>query len=612
MAKVIKNSYICVLIQMFMKGFFKMLLASFVGTSFALIIAVFLFMGIIGSMVALSSSSVVAEVKPNSLIKINLSSIVSDYQEQDPMGSLSSMDFQSLNNKPMQLIDAVKAINEAALDPAVKLIYINAAETVIPLSNLEELRCALQNFREISGKPVVAYMNNLYTLSSYYIASVADKVYMNSDGTVMVSGVGANLFFLKDCLDWAGVDVQLIRHGKYKSAGEMFVANKISEANREQYESYFNSMWGVIASAVASSREVEIDRLDNLVHNLGLKNALSMLENKLVDDTLSLSGMEERLTTLMGVEKFKEVNMISLEEYASVTVKENLKAKERVALVYADGEIVLNGKGLSADKLVPIINDLRDDERVKAVVLRVNSPGGDAYAAELIRRALMELKSAKPLVVSMGEYAASGGYWISAQADKIYADCSTLTGSIGVFSIIPNLAPLAKRVGVNGTVVGTGSHVGMANLMRPLDKAEVDYMTEMVEDVYGKFVKIVANGRNMSVEAVDSIAQGRIWSGLNAQEIGLVDELGTLEDAIVYAADLAQIEGDYRLVRFPKQPTAMEALMEMFGAASSAAASVAALADNPQEAVQKIFGEALKNGKSTVYARVPFICNMIY
>ena len=350
MAKVIKNSYICVLIQMFMKGFFKMLLASFVGTSFALIIAVFLFMGIIGSMVALSSSSVVAEVKPNSLIKINLSSIVSDYQEQDPMGSLSSMDFQSLNNKPMQLIDAVKAINEAALDPAVKLIYINAAETVIPLSNLEELRCALQNFREISGKPVVAYMNNLYTLSSYYIASVADKVYMNSDGTVMVSGVGANLFFLKDCLDWAGVDVQLIRHGKYKSAGEMFVANKISEANREQYESYFNSMWGVIASAVASSREVEMDRLDNLVHNLGLKNALSMLENKLVDDTLSLSGMEERLTTLMGVEKFKEVNMISLEEYASVTVKENLKAKERVALVYADGEIVLNGKGLSADK----------------------------------------------------------------------------------------------------------------------------------------------------------------------------------------------------------------------------------------------------------------------
>lgn len=594
-----------------MKGFLKMLAAAFLGSAAALLIGVVIIFSILGSIMALANKP--AEIVPEStVLKINLSTPVIDYSEDDPLSRFNPMDMGSMGKSPIQLMQAVRAIAAAATDPAVKFIYINASDCAIDMGTLEELREALQSFRELSGKPVIAYINNLNELSSYYLATVADKIYMNSDGMAMVSGIGAHMFFLKDCLDAAGLEMQLIRHGKYKSAGEMFIANKISDANREQNEQLFQSLWSVIASAVASSREVEMDRFYDLVHNLKLTTAATLLDNKLVDDTLSLAGMEQKICGLLSVEEFNEVNMTSLEGYAQAKIKENFKAKERIAVLYANGEIVESGTGLASSDIVPIINNLKNDNAVKAVVLRVNSPGGDAHAAELIRRALMDLKAEKPLVVSMGEYAASGGYWISAQADKIYADGTTLTGSIGVFSLIPNASKLAGKLGVNATVIGTGPHVGMATPLKPLDAVEREYMQEMVEEVYDRFTTIVSQGRKMTKEHVDSLAQGRVWSGLDAMEVNLVDEVGTLSDAIAFAADLAGIENGYRIVQYPWAPTAMEALLKRFGAAEAAASKLSSLNDNPQEAVLEIFSEALNSKKPMVYARLPFICNMIY
>lgn len=594
-----------------MKGFLKMLAAAFLGSAAALLIGVMIIFSILGSIMALANKP--EEIVPEStVLKINLSTPVIDYSEDDPLSRFNPMDMGSMGKSPIQLMQAVRAIMAAAMDPAVKFIYINASDCAIDMGTLEELREALQSFRELSGKPVIAYINNLNELSSYYLATVADKIYMNSDGMAMVSGIGAHMFFLKDCLDAAGLEMQLIRHGKYKSAGEMFIANKISDANREQNEQLFQSLWSVIASAVASSREVEMDRFYDLVHNLKLTTAATLLDNKLVDDTLSLAGMEQKICGLLSVEEFNEVNMTSLEGYAQAKIKENFKAKERIAVLYANGEIVESGTGLASSDIVPIINKLKDDNAVKAVVLRVNSPGGDAHAAELIRRALMDLKAEKPLVVSMGEYAASGGYWISAQADKIYAESTTLTGSIGVFSLIPNASKLAGKLGVNATVIGTGPHVGMATPLKPLDAVEREYMQEMVEEVYDRFTTIVSQGRKMTKEHVDSLAQGRVWSGLDAMEVNLVDEVGTLSDAIAYAADLAGIENGYRIVQYPWAPTAMEALLKRFGAAEAAASKLSSLNDNPQEAVLEIFSEALNSKKPMVYARLPFICNMIY
>lgn len=594
-----------------MKGFLKMLAAAFLGSAAALLIGVMIIFSILGSIMALANKP--EEIVPEStVLKINLSTPVIDYSEDDPLSRFNPMDMGSMGKSPIQLMQAVRAITAAAMDPAVKFIYINASDCAIDMGTLEELREVLQSFRELSGKPVIAYINNLNELSSYYLATVADKIYMNSDGMAMVSGIGAHMFFLKDCLDAAGLEMQLIRHGKYKSAGEMFIANKISDANREQNEQLFQSLWSVIASAVASSREVEMDRFYDLVHNLKLTTAATLLDNKLVDDTLSLAGMEQKICGLLSVEEFNEVNMTSLEGYAQAKIKENLKAKERIAVLYANGEIVESGTGLASSDIVPIINKLKDDNAVKAVVLRVNSPGGDAHAAELIRRALMDLKAEKPLVVSMGEYAASGGYWISAQADKIYAESTTLTGSIGVFSLIPNASKLAGKLGVNATVIGTGPHVGMATPLKPLDAVEREYMQEMVEEVYDRFTTIVSQGRKMTKEHVDSLAQGRVWSGLDAMEVNLVDEVGTLSDAIAFAADLAGIENGYRIVQYPWAPTAMEALLKRFGAAEAAASKLSSLNDNPQEAVLEIFSEALNSKKPMVYARLPFICNMIY
>lgn len=594
-----------------MKGFLKMLAAAFLGSAAALLIGVMIIFSILGSIMALANKP--EEIVPEStVLKINLSTPVLDYSEDDPLSRFNPMDMGSMGKSPIQLMQAVRAITAAAMDPAVKFIYINASDCAIDMGTLEELREALQSFRELSGKPVIAYINNLNELSSYYLATVADKIYMNSDGMAMVSGIGAHMFFLKDCLDAAGLEMQLIRHGKYKSAGEMFIANKISDANREQNEQLFQSLWSVIASAVASSREVEMDRFYDLVHNLKLTTAATLLDNKLVDDTLSLAGMEQKICGLLSVEEFNEVNMTSLEGYAQAKIKENFKAKERIAVLYANGEIVESGTGLASSDIVPIINKLKDDNAVKAVVLRVNSPGGDAHAAELIRRALMDLKAEKPLVVSMGEYAASGGYWISAQADKIYAESTTLTGSIGVFSLIPNASKLAGKLGVNATVIGTGPHVGMATPLKPLDAVEREYMQEMVEEVYDRFTTIVSQGRKMTKEHVDSLAQGRVWSGIDAMEVNLVDEVGTLSDAIAFAADLAGIENGYRIVQYPWAPTAMEALLKRFGAAEAAASKLSSLNDNPQEAVLEIFSEALNIKKPMVYARLPFICNMIY
>ena len=468
------------------------------------------------------------------------------------------------------------------------------------LAYMEELRGALERFRT-SGKPVIAYGDN-FSFGGYYIASVADKIYADEFASNNILGVATSIIFLKDILDRFGVKMQLIRHGKYKSAGEQFIASDISEANREQNQAMVDALWQAAAGSICESREISLTDLDRMVNNLELNTAYDMLDAGLVDELCTVNGMEENLRTLAGAEKLKDVKMISLDKYIKARIKTNFKAKDKIAIIYADGQINPNGSdGITEDKFQPIIRDIRADSSIKAVVLRVNSPGGSVQPAEIIRTELELLQQEKPLIVSYGTMAASGGYWISAGADKIYSNSTTLTGSIGVFSMIPSLEKTFKDIAhVNPVTVRSHRHADMGSMTRSLDREETAAFQEQVEMIYDHFINIVAEGRGLTPERVDEIAQGRVWCGSEALGIDLVNEIGGLKDALDYAAVSAGLE-DYRIEAYPKVKNSLDKLMEGLNSAETA---IGAFSD-PEQLMQSLF-ESVKAEKG-IYARVPYI-----
>ena len=553
-----------------MKDFVKTIVAVICAFVILGILRGIFFLIMLGSM-ALSGSSTPAVPKTGGVLDLNLSSFTLGEQSQsEPAPSLSSMSFETIPT--VGICDAVTALQEAAVDPAIKFVFLRPDGALGGISQLEELRKALSAFRE-SGKPVLAYTETPGN-GSYFLASVADKVLMGNahGGTYTLLGLSSQSFFLKDLLDKLGVNVQLIRHGKFKSAGEMFIRNTSSSENREQNQVMISSLWKAMASAAAASRDMSEEQFNDIIDKLVLVTPEDFVSNGLVDELVDYACLQNKMKTLAQVEDYKKVHLVSLPSYIDAKVSAK-PSKNKVAVLYADGEIV-DGSGKSqvaGDRFMKLVEKLRKDKNVKAVVLRVNSPGGSVSASVKIRTALDSLMKEKPLVASFGDYAASGGYWISSGCQKIYADATTVTGSIGVFSLIPDFSKVTKKVGVNVESVGSNKHSDMMSLMRPFDAAELSYMQASVEDIYELFVNLVATSRGLSVERVDQIAQGRVWAAADALEVGLVDEIGTLQDAISYAAALADLPSsdDYSVASYPAVPSFFEQLMSQLGGSGS-------------------------------------------
>ena len=588
-----------------MKEFVKMMLAVICAFIVMQIVGFLLFFVMIGSVAALGSGKTV--LPREGVLDINMSQFqLGEQTVDDSFSSSVSLLGLSAGGPTVGLWDAVQAIEAAAADPGIKYILLRPDGASASVSALEELRAALAEFRQ-SGKAVVSYTENPSN-GSYYLASVSDKIYMTSyhGGNPTLVGVSSQMLFLKDLLDKVGVNVQLIRHGKYKSAGEMFVRNAPSDENREQYQVMVNSLWKSIATAVAGSRDITEEQFNDLVDNLKLSFPEDFLQYGLVDELLDHEGLVNKACSLAQVEKVEDLHLVPLSDYVSAKVL-NLPGRENVAILFANGEIVdgTDNANVSSDLFVAEIDKIRKDKTVKAVVLRVNSPGGSVVASEKIRTALKLLMDEKPLVASYGNYAASGGYWISAGAQKIYSDATCLTGSIGVFSMIPEISKTTGKVGVNLVTVGSNKHSDMYSLTRPFDAVETATMQAYVEDIYEKFVGIVAEARKLETAQVDDMAQGRVWVGTDALELGLVDEIGGLREAVDYAASLAGFvnKSDYKVKCFPQPVSSKDQLMQMLLGEKE---TPSILAGTPFEEFGKALKDLRENEPSKVYARLPY------
>lgn len=577
--------------------FWKTVLAVICGVLITSIISFFLMIGFFGSLSGGSAPSVPKE----GVLKLDLSKIAIVEQAQpqtDPRALISGTDIT-----PLPLWDAVQAIHAAAADPGIKFIYLKADGMSAALPQAEELREALVSFHD-SGKAIIAY-TEFPSTGSYYMCSAADKIYMSSVSGAgpQITGISTTMFFLKDILDRLGVNVQLIRHGKYKSAGEMYIRNTPSPENVEQNKAMIDSMWDSVRSAIEESRG--ITGLDALIDNLQLATAKDMLEKGLVDEIISKEELRCKIAQLSGKDSFEDVTFIPFADYAQAKADIAPKTGGKVAIIYAEGNIVEGDspQEIAGDRFASLIADIRADETVKAVVLRVASPGGSVSASDKIKQEIDLLRATKPVIASYGAYAASGGYWISNSCDHIFTDKTTLTGSIGVFSMIPDVSKTAKDIlHVGLATISSNKHGDMVRMMRPLDKDELAYMQASVEDIYSRFVSTVAEGRELSPSYVDEIAQGRVWTGAESVGLKLTDEIGTLEDAVKYAASAAGLDAWY-VEPYPAPMSTLEMMMAMV---QKVGTDKDVLAGTPFEPVGRAFRDWNFENGERIFARMPY------
>ena len=558
-----------------MKQFIKTVL--FIAFSYFCSVLILLMFGMafIGAMAAAGKSS--SSLPKEGVLYMDMSqfSIADQESMPDPMSLI-----QGGSTTTIGIWKAVQAINAAAKDPGIKFIYMVPDGVSAGNSDIFELRTALENFRK-SGKAIVSKMD-APTNGSLFLASVSDKVYLSSyeGATTGFNGISSQIIYYKDLLDRLGVNVQLIRHGKYKSAGEVYIKSEPSPENLEQNQVMINSMWNSFAGVIAESRGISVDRLNQMIDNLELNFPEDFLKAGLVDELMTREQCREKLTDLAMAKKFDDIKFIPFEQYVESKVKDNLKAKKKVAIIYANGQIVdgTQNREVAGARFAQVISEVRADSTVKAVVFRVNSPGGSVFASEQIKAEIDLTAKVKPVIASYGDYAASGGYWISNNCDKIFSNATTLTGSIGVFSMIPDISGTVKDIAhLNIVKLGSNKHSGMLSLTSPLDPEETEYMQASVERIYDRFVNIVSQGRDLEPAFVDSIAQGRVWTGADALQIGLVDEIGTLEDALNYAINVVEPGTDlskWNVAEYPKPQTPMEMMMEMMGNSARAKANV--------------------------------------
>lgn len=461
----------------------------------------------------------------------------------------------------MGLDDIIAAIRKAKNDHRIKGIYLNPRIFSASPATLAQIRQELIDFKE-SGKFIVAYADT-YTQSGYYLASVADKIAVNPQGSLDIHGLASMPVFYKDALEKLGIEVQVFKVGTYKSAVEPFTLTEMSEANRQQTTSSLNDIWSFMRSDLANSRHLSIDEVDSVANQFPLLKETAYLINKnLVDTVLYETEMKNYLRTLLNIDKEDKIPSATVRDMKSVPPPIIKKSKNNIALLYAVGNIVSgNGSSDIQDKfMVNEIEKLRKDDNIKAVVFRVNSGGGSAYASEQIWKAITDLKKEKPVVVSMGDLAASGGYYISCNASKIVAQPTTITGSIGIFGLFPNMQGTMNKLGLNFDVVKTHKYGDFGNLSRPMNKDEKAMLQSYIDKGYDTFLSRCAEGRNIPKDTLAKYAEGRIWTGNQAKTIGLVDELGGIEKAIKIAADLANLDDDYVVYEYPRKRSLFEEL----------------------------------------------------
>ena len=546
--------------------FFKVLLAAFVGTLIALLIVFFVkvavYSALISGMSKMSSETTSTVLKPNSVLFMKLNYDIPDRTADNPF---KSIDFNTM--EPIEttgLNEILRNIEHAKADPKIKGIYMELSSIPTSTATLEEIRNKLIEFKQ-SGKFIAVYGETL-SQSAYYVASVADKIWLNPEGMIDLHGMASQIMFYKHLLEKLEVEMQIVRgpNNRFKSAVEPYFLDKMSEANREQMDKLLGTIWGKILQGISETRGITVEQLNQIADNLELMtDAQKALDYGLVDNLFLKDQVVEQLKALTG--SGNTVNAVNNANYAKSYKAKNFN-KNEVAVIYASGQI-FDGKGneenIYSENLAKTIRKVREDRNVKAVVLRVNSPGGSALASAIIGRELDLTKEEKPLIVSMGNYAASGGYWISAKGDYIFADPTTLTGSIGVFGTFPNMQGLLNhKLGLTFDVVKTNENADFGNFTQPLTPFQYARLQENVVKTYDEFTLRVAEGRGLRQSYVDSIGQGRVWAGADAIELGLVDQLGDLEDAIAYAVEQANLGNDYKVSEWPEQKDFFLRVME--------------------------------------------------
>ena len=543
-------------------NFLRNLLAAILGCliAFGIMFVMFImFVSLIGG----ADEGVV--VKSNSILELQLQQPVNDYvgeNEADP--------FASFFGQAQGLDEVLHAIEVAKTDNDIKGISINNNFLMTGLAQTQELRKALKDFKE-SGKFIYSFAD-YYLQKDYYLATVADSVFLNPVGGMDFKGLSSEVLFYKDLQEKTGVKMEVIRHGKYKSAVEPFLANEMSDANRTQIKELLSSLWNTMVADISEGRNISEANVNIIADTLGGRSPKYAKASGLIDDVLFYDQYVAKLQSALSLSKDDEVNMVSVVDYAKRANKKSIyKGDDKVAVIFAQGDILYGeggpdviGQGIITEALKKAV----DDDKVKAIVLRVDSPGGSALTSDIIWREIELAKESKPVVVSMGNVAASGGYYIAAGANKIFAEPTTITGSIGVFGTIPNINELAADIGINAEQVGTNTNSVDYSVFEPMTDNFRNVVQHGIEEIYETFLDRVAKGRNITVAQADSLAQGRVWSGTDAKRLGLVDELGNLDDAIAAAAELAEVK-TYGIKKFPKYKSGFERFMEDMGSAKS-------------------------------------------
>jgi protease IV len=533
-----------------MKDFLKYTLATITGI---ILVSILFFIVLLSSLSAIvSSGNKSISIDKNSILVLKAGASIPDRGNENPIGAV---DILNMTVTPAPgLNEILQNIDKASSDYKIKGILIENGLLSSGWATTEEIRNALEKFRS-RGKFVISYSDYVLTQQCYYLSTAADKIYINPSAMVEFKGLSSEVMFYKKALDKLGIEVQVIRHGKYKGAVEPFILDKLSKENRAQIKDYIGSIWDHVISNISKSRGISVEKLNKLADNLDGNIASKAMQADLVDGLIYRDALIDTLKALTGISGDDDLNTVSMTKYSKVSdPNKNISSRNRISVIYASGTIVTgrgNENNIGGDYFAKVIRKERKDSSVKAIVLRVNSPGGSAIASGIMWSELELASKVKPVVVSMGNYAASGGYFISAPATVIYSDPTTISGSIGVFGLLPDAKKLlGQKLGITTDVVNTNLNSDFPSVFRPMRPYEKEIMQASIEQTYRDFVSKVASGRKMNDSSVDSIGQGRVWSGISARSIGLVDSIGGLEDAINGAADLAHLT-DYSIRELP-------------------------------------------------------------
>ncbi|WP_299532218.1 signal peptide peptidase SppA [Ulvibacterium sp.] len=583
--------------------FLRNLLAAILGCMIAFGIIMVMFVVFLG---LVSNMEEGINIKENSILELRIQRPVKDY-----VGKTAGDPFDGFFEQSLGLDDIVQAIEVAVKDTDIKGISIPNNFIMAGLAQTQTIRKALSKFRE-SGKFVYAYAD-FYPQKDYYLASVADSIFLNPVGKMDFKGLSTEVLYFKDFQEKTGIKMEVVRHGKYKSAVEPFLSNEMSPENRTQIHELLESLWNSMLSDISEQRDISEGDLNVIADTLGARSPEFALKSGLIDSVLYFDQYEEKLAKASGLEHPDQLNYLSLEDYIGYAKTQEISSgRDKVAVIFAQGEIIygeggqdLIGQGIMNEALIKA----RDDKSVKAIVVRVNSPGGSALVSDIIWRQIELAKMKKPVVVSMGNMATSGGYYIASGADRIFAEPTTVTGSIGVFGTVPNVGQLTDDIGINAEQVGTNTNSVGYSIFEPMGDNFRTVVRQGVEDAYNTFLDRVSKGRGISIAKADSLAQGRVWSGVDAKRLGLVDELGTLKDAVAEAATLAELD-DYRLKKYPRYKSGFERFMEDMGGASAKTYESIIEREVGLETYNIIKQIRTAMKQKGIQARMPFILNI--